>query len=31
MAAKVTNKLWEIEDIVAPLDNPTKQKNIHSN
>jgi len=31
MAAKVTNKLWEIEDIVALLDAPTSQKNMGSN
>lgn len=31
MAAGVTNKLWEIEDIVALLDAPTGQKNMSSN
>jgi hypothetical protein len=31
MAAKVTNKLWEIGDIVALLDAPTEQKNMGSN
>ena len=28
MAAKVTDKLWEIEDIVALLDNPIPAKKI---
>jgi IS1 family transposase len=31
MAAKVTNRLWNIEDIVALLDAPTSQKNMGSN
>jgi len=31
MAAKVINRLWNIEDIVALLDAPTSQKNMDSN